>query len=82
VTSRAEILRAEGQAQAVEIVFASLHRGDIDEGVLSYLYLEMLPELAAGEANKLFVIPSEYSQALGNLGDAVGKLAGGGPKPK
>ena len=67
----AQALRAEGEAQAVETVFGSLHRGDIDEGVLSYLYLEMLPQLAAGEANKLFVIPQEFTEALGRLG-AVG----------
>lgn len=79
---QAEILNAEGEAQAVETVFASLHKGDIDEGVLSYLYLEMLPQLAQGEANKLFLIPSEYSRALGNLADGVNKLTGGGEATK
>ena len=33
----------------------------------------MLPQLARGEANKIFVIPSEFTQALGNV---AGKLAG------
>jgi hypothetical protein len=33
----------------------------------------MLPKLAQGDANKIFVIPSEFSQALGN---AAGALAG------
>jgi hypothetical protein len=31
----------------------------------------MLPELARGEANKVFIIPSEFSQALGNIGGAI-----------
>ena len=71
-SKEAQALEAEGEAKAVETVFGSLHRGDIDEGVLSYLYLEMLPQLAQGEANKLFVIPSEINEALGKIGKALG----------
>ncbi len=69
----AQALRAEGEAKAIDTVFGSLHKGDIDEGVLSYLYLEMLPQLAAGEANKMFLIPQEITEALGKLGGAAGK---------
>ena len=64
---------AAGQGVAVETVFASLHGAKIDEGVLSYLYLEMLPKLADGQANKLFVIPQEFTEALGRLGESVGR---------
>jgi len=74
----AQALRAEGEAQAVETVFSSLHKGEIDEGVLSYLYLEMLPQLAAGESNKLFVIPQEFTEALGRLGEIVPRRDGAG----
>ena len=35
--------------------------------LLSYQYLQMLPQLAQGEANKVFVIPSEFTQALGHI---------------
>jgi hypothetical protein len=35
----------------------------------------MLPKLAQGQANKVFIIPSEFSQALGNIGGAVAGLA-------
>ncbi len=69
----AQALRAEGEASAVATVFDSLHKGRIDEGVLSYLYLEMLPQLAAGEANKLFIIPQEFTEALGKLGETVSR---------
>ena len=41
----------------------------------------MLPQLAQGPANKIFIIPSEFNQALGNLGSALSGL-GGGPPPK
>ena len=69
----AAILRAEGEAKAIETVFQAIHDGDPDQGLLSYQYLQMLPKLAQGDANKIFVIPSEFSQALGN---AAGALAG------
>jgi regulator of protease activity HflC (stomatin/prohibitin superfamily) len=70
----AAILRAEGEAKAIDTVFKAIHEGDPDHGLLSYQYLQMLPKLAEGEANKVFVIPSEFSQALGNIGGALGGL--------
>jgi regulator of protease activity HflC (stomatin/prohibitin superfamily) len=74
----AAILRAEGEAKAIETVFQAIHDGAPDERLLSYQYLQMLPQLARGEANKIFVIPSEFSAALSNLGGAVSRL---GPPP-
>ena len=63
----AAILRAEGEAKAIETVFGAIHDGVPDERLLSYQYLQMLPQLAQGPASKIFVIPSEFTQALGNL---------------
>src|SRR6476619_6378970 len=51
---RAAILRAEGEAKAIETVFQAIHDGAPDERLLSYQYLQMLPQLARGEANKIF----------------------------
>src|ERR687887_1980144 len=76
----AAILRAEGEAKAIETVFNAIHAGAPDERLLSYQYLQMLPQLAQGPANKIFVIPSEFNQALGNLGSARTSL-GGAPSP-
>jgi regulator of protease activity HflC (stomatin/prohibitin superfamily) len=76
----AAILRAEGEAKAIATVFAAIHEGDVDQKLLSYQYLQMLPQLAAGEANKVFVIPSEFTQAFAGIGDALGKT-GASPKP-
>jgi len=53
-------------------VFQAIHRNTPDERLLSYQYLQMLPQLAQGSANKVFVIPSEFSQAFAKLGDALG----------
>src|ERR671925_1203201 len=77
----AAILRAEGEAEAIGTVFRAIHSGDPDPKLLSYQYLQMLPQLARGEANKIFVIPSEFSQALGNLTQRLGALPEP-PRPK
>src|SRR5690242_1111242 len=74
----AAILRSEGEAQAIDTVFRAIHAGDPDPKLLSYQYLQMLPQLAKGEANKIWVIPSEFTTALGNLGGAVGRIGQGG----
>ena len=79
------ILRAEGESKAIETVFQAIHDGAPDQQLLSYQYLQMLPQLAQGEANKIFIIPSEFNQALGNIGSALGRFGGGDegpPKPK
>jgi regulator of protease activity HflC (stomatin/prohibitin superfamily) len=78
----AAILRAEGEAKAIETVFQAIHDGAPDERLLSYQYLQMLPQLAQGEANKIFVIPSEFTQALGNLGAQIGGALESAPRPR
>jgi regulator of protease activity HflC (stomatin/prohibitin superfamily) len=70
----AAILRAEGEAKAIDTVFNAIHDGAPDQALLSYQYLQMLPQLARGEANKIFVIPSEFSQALSSIGGALGAI--------
>jgi regulator of protease activity HflC (stomatin/prohibitin superfamily) len=74
----AAILRSEGEAKAIDTVFSAIHEGDPDGPLLSYQYLQMLPQLAQGDANKIFVIPSEFTQALSGLGGVVQGLAARG----
>ncbi|MGZ4255975.1 MAG: SPFH domain-containing protein, partial [Solirubrobacteraceae bacterium] len=66
----AAILRAEGEAQAIATVFHAIHEGNPDQKLLSYQYLQMLPQLARGDSNKVFVIPSEFSEAFGGIAKA------------
>ena len=68
---QAMILQAEGQAQAIDTVFKAIHAGDADPKLLAYQYLQMLPQIAQGDANKVWIIPSEITQALGNIGELV-----------
>jgi regulator of protease activity HflC (stomatin/prohibitin superfamily) len=63
-----QALYAEGQAKAIETVFNAIHDGDPDPKLLAYQYLQMLPQIAKGDANKVWIIPSEITQALANIG--------------
>jgi regulator of protease activity HflC (stomatin/prohibitin superfamily) len=76
-SKQAAILRSEGEAKAIDTVFEAIHEGNPDPQLLSYQYLQMLPELARGDANKIWVIPSEFTQALSNLGSLAGRVAPG-----
>ena len=67
----AQILQAEGQSKAIETVFDAIHRGDADPKLLAYQYLQVLPQIAQGESNKVWIIPSEFTKALDQLGAAL-----------
>ncbi|WP_199035230.1 SPFH domain-containing protein [Glycomyces salinus] len=68
----AEVLRADGQAKAIQTVFAAIHNAKPTERLLAYQYLQKLPEIAQGDANKVWVIPAELTRALGSFGNAFG----------
>ncbi|MDP9286186.1 MAG: SPFH/Band 7/PHB domain protein [Actinomycetota bacterium] len=68
---QAAILSSEGQSKAIETVFAAIHAGNPDPQLLAYQYLQVLPQIAQGDANKVWVIPSELTQALGRLSERV-----------
>jgi regulator of protease activity HflC (stomatin/prohibitin superfamily) len=67
----AQILNAQGQSQAIETVFEAIHQGNPNPQLLAYQYLQVLPQIAQGAANKIWVIPSELTQALGRITDAL-----------
>jgi hypothetical protein len=72
------VLRAKGEAEAITTVFQAIHEGNPDGPLLSYQYLQTLPKLAAGEANKLWIIPSELTEALKGVGRGfLGGTTGG-----
>src|SRR2546421_11742262 len=75
-------LYAEGQAKAIETVFKAIHAGDPDPKLLAYQYLQMLPQIAQGESNKVWIIPSEFTQALGQLSSAISSGGDGGAQQR
>jgi regulator of protease activity HflC (stomatin/prohibitin superfamily) len=70
--ARAAVLRAEGEASAITTVFQAIHAGDPDPKLLAYQYLLTLPKLAEGSANKLWIVPSELTEAMKGIGRAFG----------
>jgi regulator of protease activity HflC (stomatin/prohibitin superfamily) len=64
------ILRADGEAQAVQKVFEAIHRADPDPKLLAYQYLQALPQIAAGDSNKVWVVPAELTTALESFAGA------------
>jgi regulator of protease activity HflC (stomatin/prohibitin superfamily) len=77
----AQILEAEGQSKAIETVFDAIHRGDADPKLLAYQYLQVLPQIAQGESNKVWIIPSEVTQALSRLASQLPTGDGQAPAP-
>jgi regulator of protease activity HflC (stomatin/prohibitin superfamily) len=65
--AKAQVLRAEGEAKAITTVFQAIHDGDPDSKLLAYQYLQMLPKIAEGESNKLWIIPSELTEAIKSI---------------
>ena len=74
---QAAVLRAQGEAEAIETVFNAIHVGGVDDKLLAYQYLQTLPKVADSPSSKLWIIPSELTEALKGIG---GAFAGrGGP---
>ena len=73
--AQAAVLRAKGEAEAITTVFGAIHQGEPDQLLLAYQYLQTLPKLAEGSANKLWIIPSELTEALKGIGQAFGERA-------
>jgi regulator of protease activity HflC (stomatin/prohibitin superfamily) len=71
--AQAQVLRAEGEAQAIQKVFDAIHAGNPDEKVLAYQYLQQLPSIANGTANKVWVVPAELTKAMDSLSSAFRK---------
>ncbi|QAY70808.1 SPFH domain-containing protein [Xylanimonas protaetiae] len=70
--AQARVLRAEGEARAILQVFDAIHTGDADPKLLAYQYLQMLPQIANGTASKLWVVPTEFTAALGSISKGFG----------
>jgi regulator of protease activity HflC (stomatin/prohibitin superfamily) len=76
---QARILQAEGQAKAISTVFSAIHAANADSKVMAYQYLQALPQIAAGAANKIWIVPAELTKALEGIAGAFGGLTLGGP---
>ncbi|MFI6025046.1 SPFH domain-containing protein [Amycolatopsis magusensis] len=68
----ARYLQAQGQAKAIEKVFAAIKAGRPTPEVLAYQYLQTLPQMAQGDSNKVWMVPSDYGKALEGFARSLG----------
>ena len=75
--AQARVLQAEGEARAILQVFDAIHTGDADPKLLAYQYLQMLPQIAQGQSNTMWVVPTEFTAALGSIAQGFGAMGSG-----
>jgi regulator of protease activity HflC (stomatin/prohibitin superfamily) len=75
--AKARLLNAEAEAKAVTQVFDAVRLAQLDEAMLAYRYLEMLPKMTQGDSNKVWIIPGELSGAIEKI---AGAFRGGSSK--
>ena len=73
--AKTQSARARGQAEAITTVFRAIHEGNPDQRLLAYQYMQMLPQIAQGDANKVWIVPSEIGKALEGIGGLLGAAA-------
>jgi regulator of protease activity HflC (stomatin/prohibitin superfamily) len=67
------ILTAQGEAEATRQVFSAIHEGDPTPDLLTYQYIQALPQVADGQGMTLMLVPSDSMAAMG----AMAALGGG-----
>jgi len=70
---QSKILRAQGEGEAIVTVFRSIHEGRPSRELLTYQYIQALPQIAQGEGVTLMIVPSDATAAMG----AIAALGGG-----
>jgi regulator of protease activity HflC (stomatin/prohibitin superfamily) len=79
---KARALRAEGEAEALAKVFTTVQKtGTLPSDMLGYKYLDALPAVAAGDANKLLLLPTGAANAMGAIAGMGAALAEGQADP-
>ncbi|MFT4088161.1 MAG: SPFH domain-containing protein [Gordonia sp. (in: high G+C Gram-positive bacteria)] len=68
----AQYLRAQGEAKSIEKVFGAIKTAQPTPELLAYQYLQKLPEMAKGEASKVWVVPSDFGSALQGFARSFG----------
>jgi regulator of protease activity HflC (stomatin/prohibitin superfamily) len=74
----AQYLQAQGEAKAIEKVFAAIKSGRPTPELLAYQYLQTLPQMAQGDANKVWIVPSDFGKALEGFTKMLGAPGGDG----
>ena len=68
--AESQALVADGESQAIQKVFDALSVAAVTDQALAYKYIDQLKDLAQGDANKVWFIPTELSAAASALARA------------
>ena len=68
----AKYLHAQGEAKAIEKTFNAIKASKPTPELLAYEYLRTLPEMAKGEASKVWVVPTDFGSALQGFAKSFG----------
>jgi regulator of protease activity HflC (stomatin/prohibitin superfamily) len=69
--AKARIISADAEAIAVAKIYEGLRTANPQPNELAHRYLQALPEVARGDANKVWIIPAELTGALAKLKDGL-----------
>jgi regulator of protease activity HflC (stomatin/prohibitin superfamily) len=78
--AKARVIAADAEAQAVQTIYAGLRSADPQPNELAHRYLTAIPEIAKGDANKVWVLPTELTSALSTI--RAGLSGTGGTPPE
>ncbi|UZF58812.1 SPFH/Band 7/PHB domain protein [Gordonia polyisoprenivorans] len=68
----ATYLKAQGEAKAIQKTFAAVKASKPTPEILAYQYLQQIPEMAKGEASKVWVLPTDFGSALQGFAKSFG----------
>ncbi|MFF5108472.1 SPFH domain-containing protein [Streptosporangium sp. NPDC000509] len=69
--AEARATRARAEADAIDMLFRAARDGRPDPELLAHEYLRALPELAKGDAGKLWIVPPDLRRTLESLADLL-----------
>ena len=75
--AKARVIAAEAEAAAVVRIYEGLRTADPRPNELAHRYLQALPEVAKGDANKVWVVPAELTGAMARLAEGLRDPAAG-----
>ena len=79
--AQSTILKAQGDSRAILQVFDAIHRGNADPKLLAYEYIQMLPKIADSQSSKMWIIPTELTEALNSVTQGFGGTPSGPTVP-
>lgn len=80
--AESQAIRARGQSEAISTLVQAIHQENPDNRLLAYQYIQMLPQIAEGSSNKVWIVPSGMGKALEGLGSLFDGEDGPGDRPR